>query len=206
MRVKYNPSDFPQRIDGGIIFYREEPYVVLESSGSSLLLNTLFPTDEEPFRVKVKDEKIDLSRRRLGYVNSSRTLRKAFYPIQYPNRNYKQSLTANSIRIFDPSSKSYSDSVSSQSLLFSKDGHKMFKDDYPDLEEAMKLLENGWHSIAISKDVAILQDPLNIKRIFYKTREVGYSTPEKPNIVVIPNSEYSFIISKYFEMYNWEIE
>jgi hypothetical protein len=89
----------------------------------------------------------------------------------------------------------------------------MVKNDYPKLPDAMKMLR-GLHAkdpsqvyqVAIRRDIAIEINQMGIINVHYKRSFVGWIQPDK-NIVHIPKSDLSWVISKYLSDHlDWVVD
>lgn len=202
MHCDYLPQDYATRMDGGIAFYDGEPYL-LHTDGTSITLYTL---EEVKFKkISPSDPLLDLSSPRLGYVNWSGG---AYYVYRKPERKYKQTLHYGSCACFDPT---YNDqmayagkAVRVDHFFLSSAFQEMLLDKYPTLTTALKNLSSKSKAVAISRNVALAKDSFGIIRVFYKMEEVGYIKPNE-GIVHVPNSELSWIVSKYLSDYNWVV-
>ena len=207
MLCKYNARDYQQRLGGGIIFYDGAPFVVTETYDNYFTLQSLknYPRSER-VQVDATSNLLDLSRQPLGYINFKGN---AYYLLQDPNRQYKQSLSASGLHAFDVTNRKNlpGGNVTISSALFSTPGYNMLMGIYPTLESSFdKLEKKSVTSVGISRNVAIAIDSLKIKRVFYKQVEVGYTTPDLGNKIIIPSDEYAYIISRFLRNFSWEVE
>lgn len=76
-------------------------------------------------------------------------------------------------------------------------------DIYPSVDERASLLEE-YGELAISKEVALAKRPSGITLVFYKTKEVGYMTPDSATFFLKKDS-YSWIIERYLSDLNLKV-
>lgn len=200
MRVKYEIKDLGMRLSGGVILWNDLPYYVQDVTKQSLLLLRLGESDS--VTVSIKDEKLQLDIPELGYMN---TQGQAHYVMRLPRRQYKQSLTAANCRkhtVGAPKTTSLP-----ANWLGTKAFDSMLRGIYPDVHQAFANLDAGTvRSVAISQEVAISMDNLQIKRIYYKTKPIAYTSPELEGIIKVPAGNYAEIISHYLSDFSWSVE
>jgi hypothetical protein len=197
MRPKYLSRDLGQRLEGGIIFFKDEPYLVTEIAGSgSLRLKNISDINGDSITVKLNSEDIDVSSRPLGYCNHGG---KAYYLTRIPQRKYKQSITHNSIELFSPDTNtSVSNPSTAHRLLFSASGYAMFMDKYPTIKTALEALQTRKaSSMAISRSVALTRNDFGIYHVWYKTQNVGYLDNNMK--LRVPVDDLSFIITNHLK-------
>ena len=205
MQPKYLEQDVSQRLNKGVIFYKEEPYFVnsVYDSGQSLVLLPLKNLKSKGSRVATNDTNIDVSSKELGYINFNA---EAVYVRRIPLRRYKQSISPEALEGYIPSrnnSSKYRGSM--RNLVISAAGHSMFVGSYPKIDNALKSIASGVvRSIAISRNVALSINQMGIVYIYYKTDQVGYLDVANSKVLV-PSDEFAYIISKHLSQFGMEI-
>jgi len=202
MRCKYLPQDYSARIHGGVAFYKGVPVLIHVRDNNTLDL-VGFPTEEIVAHILPDDEDLDLSAPTLGYANYKKY---AVYWYRRPDRKYKQTLTNSSCQGFYPGQEDAGWHTMNEEQFYSNSLKNMLMDTgYPTLSEALLQL-NGKKvtSIAISRDIALYKDSYDITRVYYKTNEVGHILPST-GVVVVPEAENAWIISKYLSEINWTV-
>jgi len=195
MRCDYLPQDIITRVDNGICLYKGSP-VLIRVNGNLFYLYEI-PSEKLVAQVPFGDPEIDLAAPRLGWVNTKST---CYYVYRRPERRYKQTLQAASLRVFNPM-----DEESAERIFWTKGFVDMLQSIYPTVGDALKVLDAGKiHGRAISKDVAIITDSFGIKRVYLKTEEVGRINPGEKT-VNIPKDTLSWVVSKYLEGFDWVV-
>lgn len=212
MRCKYLPQDLNARLHGGIAFYNKKP-VYVEIVDSHIRLYTL--NGNFIGIIPENDELFDISSPQLGYVNvrsSSKSINgRVIYLERIPSRRYKQTLTPASVNAFFPYLKKGPESDASyvlETIWRSECFEDMLLGKYPTLEEAILSLSKvspRTYAVAINRDVALYKNSFGQMKVYFKNDEVGYIRPGE-NIVRIPPSGRSWVISKYLDGFSWEID
>ena len=189
MRQKYKSDDVRARLHHTIIRYNGHPYLAEVSSEGLISLRNVANGNLEA-TVNSDDEKLDISSISIGYVNvSDPKYRTAVYLKRQPLRRFKQGIEISTL---------------SQTVLgkFSEVNHQTilsygFVDAvlgrFPAIAEALNMLTKlGWHSVAVSRDVALRRDGEYIK-VYIKDKEVGYmEAGGRDREVIIPTDEVSY--------------
>lgn len=164
MRCKYLPQDLEARLHGGIAFYNKEPVKVIIEDGRIVLYT--FPDMKRFKAIEENDELFDISAPRLGYVNYNSD---AIYVYRIPERRYKQTLTISPLRFETKGLGFYPEDIF-ESFAFKK----MLLNEYPSLNDALKSLEDGANSRAITRDLAIKKNNITKRlHLFVKDKAVG---------------------------------
>lgn len=204
MKIKYRAQDYEARLNDGIILYRGSPHRVVTDGR---VINLLDPTTGRTVvrGIDPADNDLDISSPTLGYINAPSY---AYYLERIPSRRYKQSLDARAIRetrltiqgLNSDNGDGYSEFLYSEYFVDS------YKVGYPSFTEARKMLDNGDRkSVAVSRDVAMVKDELDIIKLYYKLELVGWVAPNS-TIVMVPSSEKAWVISMHFNELGWEVE
>lgn len=167
MQIKYLDQDLRQRLDSGVVFYRGIPYIysLRDEAGVARLYS--LKNSSEFITVHPKDPEIDIRSPKIGFVNYKG---RAYYLTRYPHRMYKQSFCLRSVRALDVAANI---EITTPMNLQSGPIHNMLIDEYPRISTAMKDLEGGAKSVAISKDIAIGRDDLDNIKAWYKNQPFG---------------------------------
>lgn len=216
MKCEYNAQDLIQRVVGGIIFFEEEPFFVIDVYKKEFLCNPVGVRVDDLVRIPINSSDIDLSRRTLGYVNIEKD-GTALYCTQDTVRRYKQTLSRESLSVFDPRRNAYIYNSPRQERVlqsFNADGfinsrafRQMLMNEYDrDGQKAVELLRSGKKTtIAVSREVAFYINTLGVIEVFYKTDKVGFMTDNDTQIK-IPKGEFSQIVKLHLQGLNIEVD
>lgn len=204
MKINYLPQDNEARVNGGIGRYDGVPYNIQLVNQTSAILSPIYrKASAEPFVVDLSDARFDISSPPLGWINTKQS---AIYVMRRPERNYKQTLRVQQLAGYAPNGLEL-DGGTISNALFSREGERMFMDNYPTLKEAIASLTsaNKVYARAITRNVCIATDTEGVYRVYYKLEEVG--TLDIPsNVVTIPKRDLAWIVSKYIETFDWKVE
>lgn len=217
MRCRIPERDLGLKLNDTICRYKGEPVWVRVEGGTIYLykLPDVNTSGRWFTTIKSNDPDLDVASVPLGYMQGDGNNRNSvFYLSRIPIRKVKQGLpltAIKSVQVGDdsngPRGKAPSGAYLNNSFV------RMVKNDYPKLPDAMKMLR-GLHSkdsskvyqAAISRDIAIEINQMGIINVHYKKVFVGWIQPDK-NIVHVPTSELSWVISKYLsEHLDWVVD
>lgn len=187
MRQKYIGKDIADRLNNTVIRYRGHPYNCVVA-GDLICLHDL-TNGNLCHKVSSGDEDLDISSINIGYINVSEPeYRVAVYLKREPYRRYKQG-----IEIGQLTQKVLRSGMSP--LHPSKIQCRGFVDailgSYPTLGTALiNITKNGWHSVAVSRDVALKRET-DLLKVYLKDDEVGYMRLGTTDVIV-PKTELSW--------------
>lgn len=188
MRQKYKGKDIIDRLHHTVIRYKSHPYLCTVDSSGIINLHDL-TNGNLCHKVDAEDEELDISSINLGWVNiADPDFRLAVYLKREPQRRYKQGiqfevLTQRVLR--DGISTVRADKLSCRGFVDAVLGV------YPSFTQGMEYItKNGWHSVALSRDVAIKLEA-DLLKVYLKDDEVGYMKLGKSQVIV-PQSEMSW--------------
>lgn len=194
MRNKYKGADIRARLGGTIIRYKGQPYHC-EVEGEIVALHDII--DKRLIaRVSPEDPQLDISSLTLGYFNIKD---KAVYAARQPFRRYKQGVDIFSLTYSTAGAERTrfeADQMYCQGFI---DG---LNQKYPSLKMALKMLKDKTHSsVAISQEVAVVDDARNIK-IYIKGEEAGWARIDRTEGVIkaiVPKNESSWVLKILLE-------
>jgi hypothetical protein len=188
MRQKYKGKDVIDRLHNTVIRYKSHPYLCTVDSSGVICLNDL-TNGNLCHKVSAEDEDLDISSINIGYVNiADPDYRMAVYLKREPARRFKQGieferLTQKTLKV--------GVSVVSPSKLGGRGFVDAVLGNFPSLQKALNdITKNGWASVALSRDVALMRDK-ELLKVYLKDDEVGFmrlGTTE----VMVPKTELSW--------------
>jgi hypothetical protein len=208
MRCKIPLRDLSLKLNDTICRYKNKPVYIKVADGT-LCLYELTSAGQKWFKViKSDDPDLDISSIPLGYIQYNH---RVYYLTRIPMRKTKQGLSAGTLRITSLKSTSNSKGLSS-ALIWSQAFVDMVLDQYPSLQDSMKLLRKHYSldtkfcgEVALSRDIAISINEMGIIEVYYKTQFVGWIQPDRFTVHV-PKSDLGWVISKYLSGLSWEID
>lgn len=203
MRVKYLPQDHAARLNGGICFYKNHPYMMyIHGDGINAELRALTNTRAAGLMVELNSVELDISSPLLGYVNSGKT---TYYVMRSPDRRYKQLVEPQTLVASECGITKGPTMVDTSGILLTQQGIEMLLGQYPSLKEAMELVKSKKvRAVAIDRYIALAMDSFGIVRVYYKNKEVGRI--KVGNVVSVPKGELAWVVSRYLEGYDWVVE
>jgi len=194
-------QDINRYMGGCILMYDNFPYSSSYISQTKLSLKKITKINEivvDPLVVSPFDDKLDITSPALGYYNHKM---EALRLERQPYKQFSQGLTDRNTIIYDiEDNRRYEDES-----IFCQGVEDMLTGVYPSFGDAWASLQKQ-HSVAISLDVALARAgndfPTNV---YYKGDIVGYITPGSMKVIV-PTSDRGWIISKYLDVFGWEVE
>lgn len=207
MKCKYPNRDLAARIDHSVCRYEGLPVYVRVDRDGTLFLYDLDNTGGKPVAtIRSDDPMFDISTIPLGYVQENPT--KVLYLSRKPHRRYKQGVDTESLSY---SNLPRSSKVSRGFNILSKP----FKDSllglFPDARQAIDNIRKSGKDdmeIAVTNKVALqFNSELNIINVYYRNepKPVGW-IPKDSYTVIVPSSDYAWIISEHLSVLNWEIK
>lgn len=204
MRCKIPDRDLAQRLDNTICLYRQVPYLV-RIDGPQVQLRDI-PTSKIVEIIKSDDPDFDISTIPLGYVQWGPQV---VYLGRRPARIWKQAFSAEnmSVKSIGGDDAAFRD-ANRPFTLRSREFLNMIRNDYPVLDQVLEdfRLRKEAKEIAISRDIAVQYNSnLHITYVYYKTQQVGFILPNTRRVIV-PSTDFGWIVSKYLNGLSWEIE
>lgn len=202
MRNKYRGQDIRARLENTIIRYNGKPYLC-GCEGETIVLYDII-SKAVMHKKNPDDPGLDVSSIDLGYVNILVPRECAVYLIRNPVRQYRQGVDLRALEYDALTPPKYRFGVdhgymNCQGFLDSYEGK------FPSFKKAIKNLEEGALSVALSKDVAILKDADGVLKVYFKQQEVGWIRPGT-NKVLLPKTETSWITLFNLNMIEgWEV-
>lgn len=212
MKCMYSDRDLPQRLDGSICRYNQDPVFVRYAGNNHLTLYHVFDPDSVIGTIKASDELLDISTPPLGYtqVNSSRVL----YVTRVPYRVFKQGIYNENIRSNIIQNKTTTNLKLPSFRMTTKYFYNTMAMIYPSVHNVLETIKKAdkYIELAISNDVALVYKPeVKSLLVYYKNEIVGWIPPssiigkEEPK-VIIKNNDNAWIIELYLKCFNWEIK
>lgn len=199
MRNKWRGADINARLGGTVIRYDGRPYHCTVE-GEQIVLTDLI-SRQVIHRKNPDDPAIDVSSLDLGYVNIETPARAAVYLERNPARRYRQGVDFNNLR-YTPLTRPSSRFGVEPNSMWCKGFVDSHMGNFPTFKKAMSdLLASKAHSVALSKQVALLKDKDDIK-VYYQTEEVGWV--RDMNRVIVPKTEVSWITVQTLELVSKE--
>ena len=171
MRQKYKGKDVIDRLHNTIIRYKNHPYLCTVDSSGVICLNDI-TNGNLSHKVSPEDEDLDISSINIGYVNiADPDYRMAVYLKREPARRFKQGIEFE--RLTQKTLKPGMSHISPNKLHC-----RGFVDavlgSFPSLQKALvDITKNGWASVAVSRDIAIMRDK-ELLKVYLKDDEVGF--------------------------------
>ena len=190
MRNKYKGEDLRSRLENSILRYNKMPYFCAVN-GENLELRDI-PTGDLRHTVEPDDFLLDISSVPLGYMNSKH-YNCAIYLKRHPFRKYKQGVVLELLTNTPLTPKRIAIAphrLRCAGLVNSING------EFPSLTTALRVLADGAHSVALSRDIAFMRDGAEIK-VFIKEDHIG-SFPIKDGakaVVYGANIEFSWALT-----------
>jgi hypothetical protein len=186
MKPKYLERDLNQRLEGGIVFYNDEPFLVdrVDQEDHCLVLSCLKTGARKA--VNPYDDDLNIKSPTLGYANNRN---RALYVTRLPRRSYKQAISTRECRgyVLGTTETTNVDFSTLKSAVLGE---------YPTVTQALnKIRHEGYSSCAISRDVAITIDDIGLVKFYYKNILAGFIDPLNPKVDIRK-------MNKFFDMSN----
>lgn len=222
MRCKIPSRDLALKLNDTICRYKGEPVWVKVVDGGLYLyhIEEINTTGRYFTTIKSTDPAFDVASVPLGYLQGEGTNKhKVYYLSRVPIRKVKQGLPLNAIRSNQMGEDDQGGALgrllkgNGGGSILTKSFVRMVRNEYPRLPDSMKMLR-GLHAkdpsqvyqVAIRRDIAIEINQMGIINVHYKRNFVGWIQPDK-NIVHIPKSDLSWVISKYLSDHlDWVVD
>lgn len=201
LKCPWNTAVDIQRYMGNcILMYDNFPYLTLFLDVREISLCKITEVNSasrKGLTVLLTDDRLDVTSPPLGYYNHDK---QALRLERQPYKQFSQGLTDRNTVIYDvDDNRHYDDTIFCQGV------EDMLVNKYPSFDEAWKLLDSQ-SSIALSRDVALGRPNVGFPtNVYYKGDIVGFINPDS-HIVKVPSSERGWIISKYLDVFGWEVE
>lgn len=193
-------QDISRYLGNSILRYDGVPYLVVFMSATKLCLYKLAEVGlgkQPAHSIAPTDPLLDVESPPVGYFNHDGD---AYHVIRYPYKQFSQGLTDRNTNIVDI------DGGHTESSLYIQGVEDMIVGKYPTFEECWKMLDEEWHSVAVSIDVALSRHGVGYPTtVYYKGEVVGFINPNSMKVIV-PSSERGWIVSRYLAPFGWEIE
>lgn len=201
MHCKYPERDLPQRLDQTICRYKGKPYFVRTPGGNEITLREVYG-DKVYGVIDSSDFDFDISSIPLGFCQFNNA--QVCFASRVPSRIWKQGICQDNLLFRDLRGTSLPLSI--RSIQF----YKMLTDDYPSIDEALKIFYSksvvDGTEIAISKQVC-LKISTKLKRIavYYGLDQVGFIM-NNTKTVIVPSDEFGWVVSEYLRGFDWVID
>lgn len=209
---KYRASDHAQRLEGSIVRYKGWPCILHinvprvppngEAGGNPGDFRLVPLYKGSPFAevvINPHDPGLDISTVPLGYFQAGQS---ALWIQRNPVRRYRQGVCYTNSYVY-PIGKNRDNT--DFEYVFCSGFEDMVLGKKKTLEEAISLLTNEkYHSVAISKDLAIYRKD-NIFSLLFKKEDVGWIVPGT-KVIKVPSESTAWVISRYLEPYGWEVD
>lgn len=188
MRNKYKGDDIKGRLHNTVIRYKDHPYMC-NTEGTVIGLHDI-SSGNLVFQVDSDDEELDISSINIGYVNVfSPDYKLCVYLKREPLRQFKQGLV---IELLTQKVLRNGVPAIGKSVLMSRGFVDAVLGRFPSYEEALKMLiKEGWHSVALSRDIAIKREN-ELLKVYIKDTEVGYIRLSETNKLIVPKNSQSY--------------
>lgn len=204
MFCRYNSEkDLHDRLNGTIVFYDDEPFLVNGVHKKTLYLGDMVSGDTLR-EVPSNDERLDISSPELGYMNLEHREfgNVVLYIVRVPYKRYKQGICPQNLEVLNIHGDGISYHVGN---YFNSHGFKSsLRNEFPSLVEAMSKLEKG-KEVAISKSIAIKRSTAGVILVYYRCKEVGWLAPNT-DIVNVPNNEMGWLVDRYLSELAWRVK
>lgn len=187
MRQKYKGQDIRARLHHTIIRYKNHPYLAEVNESNQIGLRDLANNNLIAL-VEHDDPLIDISSISIGYVNVTHPdIRSAVYLKREPLRRFKQGIEFDMLTQIPLRTGM---SSFPKSVVLSRGFVNAVLGKFPSFKESLKLISDGWYSVALSRDVAFKRET-NLLKVFIKDTEVGILRLGT-DIINVPKSEVSY--------------
>jgi len=188
MRQKYKAEDIKGRLHNTIIRYKEHPYVC-NVEGTIIGLHDI-SSGNLVAQVESDDEALDISSINIGYVNIFSPDHKfSVYLKREPLRQYKQGIV---LELLTQKILKAGGGAVSKSVLMSRGFVDAVLGRFPTYSEALKMVtKDGWHSVALSRDIAVKREA-ELLKVYIKDTEVGYIRLSDPQKLIVPKGIQSY--------------
>ena len=189
MRNKYRGQDIRSRLENTIIRYNGKPFLC-GVDGETIILYDLI-SRAVMHRKNPDDPGLDVSSIDLGYMNLEIPRKCAVYLRRNPVRQYRQGVDLRALDYEALTLPKHGFGVSyeymnCQGFIDSYNGK------FPTFKKAIAMITvEGWYSVALSKDIAILRDN-DVFKVNFKGNEVGWGRIGT-NKVLVPKTEVSWV-------------
>ena len=204
MRQKYKGEDIRARLHGTILRYKGVPYLAdVDAAGMVGMIDVA--TGNLITRVYGDDEGIDISSINIGFVNIiDPDYKCAVYLKREPLRRFKQPIELDFL-----TQKVLRQGMTSipKNKLMSAGFVDAVLGKFPPLEEAINLItKRGWHSVGLSRDIAVKREADNLK-VYLKDTEVGFmKIGDKDRKLLVPTSDVSYYHCTYLnDIKGWTV-
>lgn len=206
MSVKFGPADYEARLQGGVVLWKGIPHRV-SVDGHEIHITDLVTNRTVARSVEPLDNNLDISSPMLGFINGEVH---TYYLQRIPRRRYRQALESNSILEFTLRAEGLvnENGGGRSDILYTDFFRNAFTKRYPTFDEAVVDLNNEVRTgVALSREIAITKDDLDIVKVWYKTGEqpVGWIEPGG-RTVRVPNNDKGWLISMYLNEVDWEVQ
>ena len=211
MRNTYETQkDLYDRLNGTIILYDEAPCTVSIMGDEIHLFKLEEYPNHKPFKVSKDDPLLDISSIELGYANwnpadsgLNNLKRHAIYYQRHPERQYRQGLCTGRTQTRSPlqgKDLPYNPGLESVSFV------NMVKNIYPSVHEAVWDLNSGVaDSVAISREIALVNEPSGIITVAFKRDNIGVMIPNQ-NKILVRDHEFVWVLDRIFTRFNVSLE
>ena len=182
-----NADDVRMRLNRTIGFYKNHPYYIRADTSIPEWYNVLLyklgkGTSEAGIVVDHRSDDLVMCHPPLGYINYEKS---ATYLVRRPERRQAEGLRSDMVMGLNPIHGNYFASSAMEALLLNN---------YPSFSTVLTdIIDNGWKSRAISKDLALgWMDPMKIA-LYFKNRVVATYNPNKDSFTILQSKESSFI-------------
>lgn len=202
MRQKYKGEDIKARLHGTIIRHNSLPYLAdVDTSGQIGLID--ISTGNLITRVYSDDDALDISSISIGFVNIiDPDFKTAVYLKREPLRRFKQGIEIDTLtqKVLRQGMTSIpKNKIMSTGFVDAVVGR------FPTLAQAFDFItKKGWHSVAISRDIALKREA-DILKVYIKDTEVGYMKLGTTRLIV-PKTETSYYDTVYLnDIKGWDV-
>jgi len=205
-----NPNDYNSRLNNSICLYNGHPVnVSVREEENTFQLTGIHPnTKFVSINIKSTDPLFDISTPPLGWMNFFSSENFALYVERLPVRRWRQGICSTNTRFTPLINGSLFKGGGGRDYIYTFQFEDMILGKFPSLKECISTLKKQTHtvhSIAVDRDVCLAKKD-NIYTVWYKKDEVGWITPEKPNILRLAQDSNSFFVANELRKYDWEIQ
>ncbi|QIG73028.1 hypothetical protein EVB99_037 [Rhizobium phage RHph_N3_19] len=188
MRQKYKGDDIKGRLHNTIIRYKEHPYMC-NTEGTVIGLHDI-SSGNLVLQVDSDDENLDISSINIGFVNIySPDLKLCVYLKREPLRQFKQGIV---LELLTQKVLRAGSGGLSKSALMCRGFVDAVLGRFPTYNEALKMItKDSWHSVALSRDIAIKREN-ELLKVYIKDTEVGYIRLSETNKLIVPKNAQSY--------------